>query len=321
MKKPKIRNTNYKIKSMHKKYILCFLFLFFASFNIFSQEDSLENLLNSEMPKEINYATATFKATRIINGQSIERMPQGQLDFRIHHRFGTIDQGAYGFWGLDGATTHFSLEYGITNWVMVGIGRGNIEKTFDGFVKFSIFRQSSGIKNMPVSISLFSSIADMTEDFPYIDSIQNNSNYPYSSRIIYTHQILVARKFNNIFSLQLSPTFIHYNLVQTELDPNDVYAVGIGGRIKLTTRISLNAEYFYVIKPKNNYQSTNYINPFSIGFDIETGGHVFQLMLTNASGMIEEEFIGRTTDKWNKAGIHLGFNISRVFDINHKTNK
>jgi len=290
-------------------------FLITFAVNLLAQEssDSLENLLNSEVPQGKVYTSATFKATRIINGQSIERMPQGQLDVRFHHRFGPINQGAYGFWGLDGASTFFSLEYGITNWVMVGAGRANVEKTYNGFAKFSLFRQSSV---MPVSISWYSSISVRSEDFPNIDSVQKNSNYKFSERLSYVHQLLIGRKFNEYFSLQISPTVVHFNLVPTELDLHDVYALGIGQRVKLSKRVSFNAEYFYAFRPSNS-NVQQYKNSFSLGFDIETGGHVFQLMLTNSGGMIEKQFIAQTTDMWNKAGIHIGFNISRVFDINH----
>jgi hypothetical protein len=279
-----------------------------------SAQDDLENILNSQVQEPIDYTTATFKATRIMNGQSIERMPQGQLDFRIHHRFGAINDGPYNFWGIDGATTHFSLEYGINNWLMFGAGRGTSEKTYDAFTKLSLWRQSTGSVNMPVSISWFTSIADRTQDYP-----ANNSKYPYSTRISYVNQLLVARKFNNNFSFQMSPSHIHYNLVATEVDPNDMFACGFGTRYKLTSRLSVNAEYFYVYKPAS--MSSKIYNPFSIGVDIETGGHVFQLIITNSQGMIEKDFIGRTTDKWNKGGIHFGFNISRVFDVNHHKEK
>lgn len=309
---------------MKRIFYSIFLSLFLFNGNVLSQDsfDSLENILNSQTEEEINFTTATFKATRILNGHSIERMPQGQLDARFHHRFGAINQGAYGFWGLDGATTLVSLEYGITNWVMIGVGRANMEKAFDGFIKFSLFRQSTGKRNMPVSISWFSSIAMRSEDFPNIPGTsQKNKNYPLFTRLSYVHQLLIARKFNELFSLQISPSIVHYNLVPTEIDIHDVFALGIGGRFKITKRVSFNAEYFYAYRPSNQYLYLQYQNSLSMGFDIETGGHVFQLLLTNSGGMIEKHFIGQTTDMWNKAGIHLGFNISRVFDINHKTNK
>jgi hypothetical protein len=284
------------------------LLSFFIPGGIFAQDD-LMNLLNENAPKEINYATATFKSTRILNGHSIEKMPPGQLDFRISHRFGTINSGAYNFFGLDQSNVHFSLEYGIFKWLMIGVGRGTYEKTFDGFAKFSILRQSSGEKVMPVSVSVLSSAALKTVKW----ADQTRTNY-FTSRLSYVGQILIARKINQSFSVQLSPSYVHRNLVATELDPNDLYAIGAGGRMKLSKRISLNAEYFYLANPKS-YISQKVYNPLSLGVDIETGGHVFQLFFTNSLAMIEKGFIGETTGSWKKGDIHFGFNISRVFTL------
>lgn len=272
-------------------------------------QDDLMNLLDKSVPKEINYTTATFKSTRVMNGHSIERMPAGQLDVRISHRFGPINSGAYNFWGLDQSNIHLSLEYGITNWVMVGIGRGEYEKTVDGFAKFSILRQSTGARNMPVSVSVVTSVALNTLKFQN----QARTNY-FTSRLAYVGQILVARKISQGLSVQLMPSYVHKNLVATELDPNDIFAMGGGARLKLTKRTSLNAEYYYLINPKT-YLSQKVYNPLSIGFDIETGGHVFQLFFTNSIGMIEKAFIGETTGTWSKGDIRFGFNISRVFTL------
>ncbi|MBA4322228.1 MAG: hypothetical protein C0408_05360 [Odoribacter sp.] len=296
---------------MRPFYVFVLLVLFSSS--LFAQED-LMNLLNQNTVPEINFATATFKSTRIMNGHSIERMPPGQLDFRISHRFGLINSGAYNLWGLDQANIHFSLEYGILKWLMIGAGRGTYEKTFDGFTKFSILRQSAGARVMPVSLSLFTSAA--LNSLKWSDTSRNNY---FSSRLSYTAQVLIARKFSQGFSLQITPTYVHRNLVGTELDPNDLYAAGIGGRIKLTKRISLNAEYYYVINANNKYLSQPVYNPLSVGFDLETGGHVFQIILTNSLAMIEKGFIGETTGQWKHGDIHLGFNISRVFTL--KKNK
>ena len=279
---------------------------------IFAQDD-LMNILNQNTPSETNYTTATFKSTRIMNGHSIERMPTGQLDVRISHRFGTINSGAYNFFGLDQSNIHLGLEYGITNWLMIGVGRSEFEKTFDGFAKFSILRQSKGAKEMPVSVSVLTSVALKTLKFPD----QTRTNY-FTSRLAYVGQVLVARKINEIFSVQLTPSYIHRNLVATELDPNDIWALGAGARLKITKRISLNGEYYYIANPKT-YLSQQIYNPLSVGFDIETGGHVFQLFFTNSLGMTEKQFIGGTTGQWKKGDIHFGFNISRVFTL--KKNK
>ena len=288
---------------------LSFAFLFFlVPLGIFAQDD-LMNLLDKDTLKETNYTTATFKSTRIMNGHSIERMPEGQLDVRISHRFGTLNSGAYNFFGLDQSNIHLSLEYGITNWLMVGVGRSEFEKTFDGFAKFSILRQSTGLKEMPVSVSVVTSIALKTLKFPD----QTRTNY-FTSRLAYVAQILVARKISEVISIQVTPSYVHRNLVATELDPNDIWALGAGARLKLTKRVSLNGEYFYVANLKT-YMNPQIYNPLSLGFDIETGGHVFQLFFTNSLGMTEKQFIGATTGQWKKGDIHFGFNISRVFTL------
>jgi len=275
---------------------------------IFAQDD-LMNILNQNTPSETNYTTATFKSTRIMNGHSIERMPSGQLDVRISHRFGMLNSGGYNFFGLDQSNIHLGLEYGITNWLMIGVGRSEFEKTFDGFAKFSILRQSTGAKEMPVSVSVLTSVALKTLKFPD----QTRTNY-YTSRLAYVGQVLVARKINEIFSVQLTPSYVHRNLVATELDPNDIWALGAGARLKVTKRISLNGEYYAIANPKT-YLSQQIYNPLSVGFDIETGGHVFQLFFTNSLGMTEKQFIGGTTGQWKKGDIHFGFNISRVFTL------
>lgn len=293
-----------------RRLFLAFFFLL-CTLAIFAQDD-LMNLLDQNSPEQINYTTATFKSTRVMNGHSIERMPAGQLDVRISHRFGQVNTGGYNFYGLDQSNIHLSLEYGITNWLMVGVGRGEYEKTFDGFAKFSILRQSTGAKEMPVSLSVVTSAALKSLKF------QNPAvtNY-FTSRMSYVVQVLVARKISDALSIQLTPSYVHRNLVATELDPNDLFALGAGARLKLTKRTSLNAEYYYLANPRT-YLSQKVYNPLSIGFDIETGGHVFQLFFTNSIGMIEKAFIGETTGSWTKGDIRFGFNISRVFTLkNH----
>jgi len=267
------------------------------------------DILDDTTTQEINYTTATFKSTRVMNGHSIEKMPPGQLDFRISHRFGTLNSGPYEFFGLDQSSIHFGLEYGILKWLMAGIGRGTYEKTYDGFCKFTILRQSSGARVMPVSVSALSSVAITSVKW----SDPDRTNY-FSSRLSYVQQLLIARKVNQSFSVQIAPTFVHRNNVATEFDPNDLYAIGAGGRMKLTRRISFNAEYYYTVN-RGSYMSQTVYDPLSAGFDIETGGHVFQLIFTNSLAMIEKGFIGETTGSWTKGDIHFGFNISRVFTL------
>ncbi len=291
------------------KQVFLFLFgflFFFLSGNVFSQD--LDVLLNAETKPTINYTSATFKASRIISGHSVQQMKKNQLDFRISHRFGTLNEGAYGLWGLDNSNIHFSLEYGVTNWLMLGLGRGSLNKIYDGFAKFRLLRQSTGAKTMPVSMSYLTTLE--------IKSQKNDYNPDYfSSKLTFVNQILIARKFNDKFSFQLTPSWVHRNLVETELDLNDIFAIGAGARYKVSKRMSVNAEYYYKIDPNAKYLEPRTYNSASIGIDLETGGHVFQIMLSNSIAMREGMFIPHTTDSWNDGGIHLGFNISRVFTL------
>ncbi len=274
------------------------------------QSQDLESFLESQIEESTEPVSATFKATRILNGHSTERMPEGQLDFRISHRFGRINSGAYEFFGLDQANIHLSLEYGILDWLMVGAGRGTFEKTPDGFLKMSLLRQTTGKQTIPVSVSWISGI--YANGLRWSDPDRENQ---FIHRFEYAHQLLIARKFGPRFSLQITPSYLHRNLVKMEADPNDLFAIGAGSRIKLTNRISFNAEYFYVFRPDPATLSSPVQHPLSFGFDIETGGHVFQLIFTNSLAMRENGFLSQTTGKWLDGDIHFGFNISRVFQL------
>jgi hypothetical protein len=287
----------------------CFLFLLLFIFSV-SQLNAQTDLMDlfGDEPETVIYETATFKTTRLVLGQSIENPAPGVLIFLIQHHFGRVNTGAYEFWGLDQATIRIGLEYGINEWLAVGVGRNSYKKTFDGFVKGKILRQSTGAKNMPLSLSYFGSTSLNSLKWAEPD----RENY-FSSRLAFTHQLLIARKFSSGFSFQITPTLVHKNFVPTEEDSNDIFAVGFGGRAKLTNRISFNAEYWYVLP--DQIVSEPHDNALSIGFDIETGGHVFQLFFTNADPIFESGFITETTGKWDKGDIYFGFNISRVFTI------
>jgi len=279
-------------------------------YSVPAKSQDLDALLDKETKPQITYATATFKSTRIVNGHSVQQMKKKQLEFRVSHRFGDLNTGSYNFWGLDQGTIHLGLGYGLTDWLEVGIGRSTYEKTADAFAKVSILRQSSGEKNMPIHLSYLASTEII--GLNTIPAMQQN----FSSRMSFIQQILIARKLNESLSLQLTPTYIHRNVVPTELEKNDIFALGVGGRYKLSKRISFNVEYYYVYRANASSLPVTYYNPLSIGIDIETGGHVFQIMLTNSQAMREGGFIGKTTASWADAGIHLGFNISRVFTFN-----
>jgi len=291
-------------------------FFFLSIFLFISQlavSQDIDALMDNEMEQETNYIAATFKSTRIINAHSVEQMKAKHLDFRISHRFGALNTGGYNFFGLDQSTIHLSLEYGLFDWLMVGIGRSNFQKTYDGFLKFKILRQSTGNKKMPITLSYLVSTELNTIDWSETD----RENF-FESRFAFVHQLLIARKFNRNFSLQLMPTVIHRNLVATALQFNDLPAMGIGLRYKLSNRIALTAEYFYGLHSFRT--DAKHFDTIAVGIDIETGGHVFQIMLSNARAMRENGFIwGDSNGDFFNGDIHLGFNISRVFSF--KKNK
>jgi hypothetical protein len=273
-----------------------------------SRSSGLEGLLNDSAGNKKVYTTATFKGTRVINGQSVENQAQGVLDFIILHRFGSINQGLENFFGLDNANTRIGFEYGATDWLTLGLGRSTYQKEYDGYLRARILKQTED-NRMPITLSYAGTMMVRSDEIAAPDTI---TEYFFSHRMSFCNQLLIARKFSERFSLQLSPTHVHYNLVRDERDANDVFAIGIGGRLKLTRRFALTGEYFYTIPGAN---LRDYRNSASIGVDIETGGHVFQLHFTNAIGMTERTFIGQTTDRWGDGGIHFGFNIHRVFTI------
>jgi hypothetical protein len=283
--------------------------LVLLSFQMANAQDDgdLLSLLGEE--QTIEYATASFKTNRVVNGHSIENTAAGVLDFKISHRFGPIRNGLYDVFGLDDASIRIGLDYGITDRLMVGFGRSSKEKIFDGFAKYKILRQSSGLRKMPITLSYLVDAQIKTVKF----SDPNRDNL-FSSRLYYTHQVLIGRKFSEGLSLQLMPTVIHRNLVETRSEKNTVLVMGIAGRVKLSRRVALNAEYYYVLPDQ---LAPQYTNVLSIGFDIETGGHVFQLHFSNSADMTYKGFVTETTEEWfsNPTGIRFGFNIARVFTI------
>ncbi len=279
-----------------------------------SPAQDIDSLLSEADNTSTDYTSATFKSTRIINGHSIERMQAGQLDVRFSHRFGSIDEGAYTLWGLDEASIYFSGEYGITNWLMAGLGRDTYDKTYDGFLKFSCLRQSKGARTMPVSVSFLLETSVITLNPDALLGVPDQS-VEFWNRVSYIYQVLVARKFTESFSFEINPTLIHSNLVLNESIPNDVFALGVGGRMKISKHVSFNGEWYHIFQPSDIPTSDKIYDPLSFGFDIETGGHVFQLMVTNSLAMTEKGFITETTGQWSKTNIHLGFNISRVFAL------
>lgn len=282
-------------------------------------QDDLLQMLEKEQSKEPTYTLATFKATRLINGQTIETISKNHLNFWISHRFGAVNSGFLAnFFGLDEAKIRLGLEYGLTNNWLIGAGRSSLEKTYDFYTKYKVLRQSN---KFPVTVTGLAGWAINTMETGY--SMESGSEMRFNSnleRYSYWGQVLMARKFNERLSLQVMPTFLHYNKVEDPSIPNDLWALGIGGRYKLTKRFTLSGEYYHSFSDPGAYEASAgktypYHDAISIGVDIETGGHVFQLHFTNSRGMIEKHFIGQTVGSWEDGDIYYGFNISRTFSF------
>ena len=279
---------------------------------LLAQNDLLAELEGME-EKKVEYVTAAFKGTKIINGQSSEIPGPGVLQFVFQHRFGSLsDDFFYNFLGLDNAQVRLGIDYSFNDWINVGVGRSSFEKTYDGFVKAKLLRQCTGSKNVPLSLTLFTSAFINTLKF------RGDLDPDMVNRMSYSTHLVISRKFNSRLSLAATPTLLHVNMVPETQQNNTVLAIGMGGRYKLTQRLSLNLEYFPQLQ-KNNYSegsgTSEFYNSLSVGFDIETGGHVFQLFFSNSRGVIDPQFIAESPGSWTDGDVYFGFNISRVFTL------
>ncbi|CAN5873558.1 DUF5777 family beta-barrel protein [soil metagenome] len=292
------------------RYML--LTLFIAAGNMtYAQGDLLSLVDNKGEKKKKEHVSNAFKSSRVVNGHSMEFIGKGVLDVRILHRFGTINSGFNNLFGLDQANMRFGFDYGVTKNFTVGVGRSNVGKEWDGFLKFRPIWQSRGGRwPSPVSIVMITGATYST--LPWADPSRKNYT---TSRMAFYNELIIGRKFGERFSMQLAPTFVHRNIVPTSTDANNVYALGIGARLKISKRTAFVVDYHYIVK---GLDKEIYKDPLSIGFDVETGGHVFQLHFSNATGMNEKAFLTNTTNDWAKAEIRFGFNLSRVFTVGGK---
>ncbi|GAB2765459.1 DUF5777 family beta-barrel protein [Rhabdobacter roseus] len=277
-----------------------------------AQTDLLDEL-EQQADTAATPVVATFKSTRIINGHSVETVQRHHLDFRISHRFGRLNSGAYELFGLDQASLRLGFEYGLSDKLMIGVGRSNEQKAYDFLAKYRVLTQTTGARQVPVSVALFGSAVIRTQR-----SFIPGEERTFSEKLTYCGQVLVARKFSERLSLQVTPTYLYRQRPELATDVPALWAVGAGGRMKLSKRVSVNAEYFWTARGS---AQVPYYNALAVGVDIETGGHVFQLHFTNSRGMVEKHFIGETTGSWGKGDVHYGFNISRVFSLEKKTKR
>ncbi len=274
-------------------------------------QDSTHRLHRYEDKTALQKITGTFKSTRVINAHSTEMLHKGELDFRIMHRFGVIKNGVKDLFGLDVASMRMSFDYGISDKLMVGLGRSTILKDLDVFVKTRILQQTNGGKKMPVSLLLAAGyIVTTMESFATVKP-------GFGDRSSYYVQLIAGRKFSNDFSVQLSPLLLHNNTTLNPTDDKTIFGLGGGLRYKVSKRIAIMLDYHHAFGRLDGVIT----DPLSIGIDIGTGGHVFQLHFSNATGMNEKGYLTQTTGKFFKGGIRFGFNLSRIFHPGKKSKK
>jgi hypothetical protein len=278
-----------------KKYLLLFLF----PVSLFAQDDLLNEI--DAVSTEKSKVESAFKGLKIVNLESTKLAAKGDLYFIVAHRFGSIKDGFEGFYGLDNANTQIKFVYGLTKWFTVSGARSELAYDFSG----KVLIKSQERDGFPLAIVAFGSLG--------LNNTLKESLYPkmtFENRLIYVSQILISKKFSDNLSLELAPTFFHENFVLDDNQENSQLAVGLGGRYKFAKRWSLNIDYASHLNRANN---SPFKNPLSIGVDIETGGHVFQMHFSSSQGIHEAGFLGNSTGDWTKGDVFFGFNLLRVF--------
>lgn len=277
-----------------------FILFFLIPTWLFAQDDLLSEI---DSNTEEDFKSAAFKGLKIVNFESTKMVSKGELYFVVSHRFGSVETGFKDFFGLDQAVTRLNLIYGVSDGINIGVSRSSFRKIYESSLKMRLLREKKG--GFPFTVVSSSNILINTsledEILPGLE---------FKNRLGYTTQLLISKKFNKNFSLQLMPTFFHDNYVDIDEQHNSQYVIGFGGRHKLTKRWSINFDYGLHM---NRADNSPFTNPLSIGFDLETGGHVFQLHFTNAQPMNTNGFLGQGTGDWGTGDVFFGFNLSRVF--------
>ena len=302
------------------KHSLIVLALLVVAFNLTAQDDLLDMLEAEESTK--NYKVGpTWKTMKLVNLHSTSMVKKNGLDFRVTHRFGSIGEksggGVHNLYGLDiSDDIRISFDYGITEHLQVGIGRSKYSELIDASIKYKVLAQKE--RKAPLTLVVLGNIATTPQqavDARYDDWLNTLS---------YFSQVIIARKFGDRFSFEFAPSLLYRNLVLKTTDADGVNAedenvnisLGFGGRFMITKRVGIIMDYMYTFSEyRSNYRPINYYDPFGIGVEIETGGHVFHITMTNAAGIVENNYIPNTIANWGDGGIKLGFNISRVFQF------
>jgi hypothetical protein len=282
---------------------ITFLLFFLFSFGIAMAQDDLLKELDTDSVGKKEIETAAFKGLQVCTMQSTKLASKGEWYFLVAHRFGDITEGFDNFFGLDNALTKIGGLYGATNWLTLGFSRQTYNRIYELTIKYKFANQE--VNGFPVTIVGYNTMdinSNLGEDeFPYLKS---------SNRFAFSTQLPISRKFSNAFSLELNPIYIHKNLYEPLFEKADNFLLALGGRHKISKRISLNAEYTFRLNAK---ETNFYHNPLTVGMDVETGGHVFQLVFSNSQPMNDVSYFTNATGITEGKGIYFGFNLYRVF--------
>lgn len=278
-------------------------------------------------PKQ-KFTRATFNSTKIINMQSVEIVTKGNLQFMINHHFGYFwdkDRGGKtgevfnerfrqnlgNLFGLNTgvAHTYLSFDYSPTNWANLGLAATG-RSGFEGWAKFKILRQQTGEKNIPLTLGWYS-MANISTQKKELNEFTDN-------RWSFMHQLLIARKFSNKFSLQFMPTLIHFNIVPYGINnSNLVWSMGLGGKYKIKSNLNLTFEYARQLNMYENLVTkTGSIISYqpdllSLGLEINTGGHLFQFFIGNTVDGSNIEHLARNNSSIKDGKFAMGFTINR----------
>ena len=282
---------------------ITFLVFFLFSVVVTNAQDNLFKELDTDSIAKKEIATAGFKGLQVCTMQSTKLASKGEWYFLVAHRFGDLTEGFDNFFGLDNALTKIGGLYGATDWLTLGFSRQTYNRIYELTIKYKFANQE--VNGFPVSIVGYNTMdinSNLSEDeFPYLKT---------SNRFAFSTQLLISRKFSNAFSLELNPIFIRKNLYETLFEKADNFLLALGGRHKVSKRISVNAEYAFRLNAK---ETSFYHNPVTVGMDVETGGHVFQLVFSNSQPMNDVSYFTNATGITDGKGIYFGFNLYRVF--------
>ena len=281
------------------KIAFSLFFLFF--FIIANAQDDLFKELDTDTISKKEIETAAFKGLQICNMQSTKMTSKGEWYMLVSHRFGDLTNGFDNFFGLDDANTKIGGIYGVTNWLSLGASRHTLDKVYELTAKYKLANQIK--EGFPVTI-----VGYNTMD---INSKLEKAVFPgleFNNRLAFSTQLLVSRKFSDSFSFELNPIYIHKNLYEEGLEQKNEFFVGSGARYKIAKRMSINLEYAARLSNCSTFE-----NPLTLGLDIETGGHVFQMVFSNSQAMSDVAVFSRPTGDWAGGPIYFGFNLYRVF--------